>query len=263
MADNQKQHHEEYSDALVDFLEVLWGEGYLSPGGAEEVARVLEGVDLSAKRVLDIGCGSGGIALSLAGDHGAAHVTGIDVEDIVLGKARAEPRRAASKGGWSSVRLRPGRCRSRTTVSMSSSARTRSSISRTKRPCSPTFIASSSRRAAGDERLADQPRRRAEPRDEALCRAGRPELRHGLARNLPPGAAGGRLRGHPARESQCLVSPAGGARTGAAGGRVVRPGRRGGRPRVVDHNIGTWRAMLVVLETGEHCPHHFHGRKPA
>jgi phosphoethanolamine N-methyltransferase len=32
---------------------------------------------------------------------------------------------------------------------------------------------------------------------------------------------------------------------------------------VVDHNIGTWRAMLVVLETGEHCPHHLHGRKPA
>jgi phosphoethanolamine N-methyltransferase len=32
---------------------------------------------------------------------------------------------------------------------------------------------------------------------------------------------------------------------------------------VVDHNIGTWRAMLVVLETGEHCPHHLHGRKAA
>ena len=32
---------------------------------------------------------------------------------------------------------------------------------------------------------------------------------------------------------------------------------------VVDHNIGTWRAMLVVLEAGEHCPHHLRGRKPA
>jgi hypothetical protein len=32
---------------------------------------------------------------------------------------------------------------------------------------------------------------------------------------------------------------------------------------LVDHNIGTWRSMLVVLETGEHCPHHFHDRKPA
>ena len=47
-AEDQNQHHgEEYPDALVEFLEVLWGEGYLSPGGAEEVARVLDGIDLS------------------------------------------------------------------------------------------------------------------------------------------------------------------------------------------------------------------------
>ena len=26
--------------------------------------------------------------------------------------------------------------------------------------------------------------------------------------------------------------------------------------------IETWTAMLVVLETGEHCPHHFRARKP-
>ena len=95
-ADSHHQHHEEeYSDALVDFLEVLWGEGYLSPGGAEEVARVLDRVDLTDRHVLDIGCGSGGIALSLAADYGAAHVTGIDVEDTVLGKAQY---RAAARG---------------------------------------------------------------------------------------------------------------------------------------------------------------------
>ncbi|HAJ18821.1 MAG TPA: SAM-dependent methyltransferase, partial [Rhodospirillaceae bacterium] len=26
--------------------------------------------------------------------------------------------------------------------------------------------------------------------------------------------------------------------------------------------INTWEAMLVVLESGEHCPHHFRARKP-
>ena len=104
-ADSHHQHHvdrhheEEYSDALVDFLEVLWGEGYLSPGGAEEVARVLDGIDLTGRRVLDVGCGSGGIALSLAADYGAAHVTGIDVEDTVLGKAQD---RAASNSAATS-----------------------------------------------------------------------------------------------------------------------------------------------------------------
>src|SRR5690606_11951053 len=65
-----------YDDRDTAFLEALWGEGYLSPGGAEEVARVLDGVDLAGKAVLDIGCGTGAITLSLARDHGAAHVTG-------------------------------------------------------------------------------------------------------------------------------------------------------------------------------------------
>jgi hypothetical protein len=31
---------------------------------------------------------------------------------------------------------------------------------------------------------------------------------------------------------------------------------------VVDHNIDTWTAMLVVLESGEHCPHHLRAQKP-
>ena len=30
----------------------------------------------------------------------------------------------------------------------------------------------------------------------------------------------------------------------------------------LDEQIGIWRAMVVVLDSGEHCPHHFRGRKP-
>jgi phosphoethanolamine N-methyltransferase len=30
----------------------------------------------------------------------------------------------------------------------------------------------------------------------------------------------------------------------------------------VDHNIEIWERMLVVLDTGEHCPTHLRGRKP-
>jgi phosphoethanolamine N-methyltransferase len=30
----------------------------------------------------------------------------------------------------------------------------------------------------------------------------------------------------------------------------------------VDHNIAIWQAMIVVLDTGEHCPHHLHATKP-
>ena len=49
----------EYDDAAIRFLAVLWGEGYLSPGGPAEVDRVLAGVPLAGRKVLDFGCGAG------------------------------------------------------------------------------------------------------------------------------------------------------------------------------------------------------------
>ncbi len=85
----------EYDDAAIRFLEALWGEGYLSPGGPEEVDRVLEGLSLRGKIVLDIGCGSGGITLHLVEKHGADHATGFDVEEPVVSAAR---RRAEKRG---------------------------------------------------------------------------------------------------------------------------------------------------------------------
>ena len=30
----------------------------------------------------------------------------------------------------------------------------------------------------------------------------------------------------------------------------------------LDEQIGISRAMIVVLDSGEHCPHHFRGRRP-
>lgn len=85
----------EYDDMAIRFLEALWGEGYLSPGGPDEVDRVVAGLDLQGKHVLDIGCGSGGIALHLVDKHGAGHVTGFDVEATVIEAARA---RAIARG---------------------------------------------------------------------------------------------------------------------------------------------------------------------
>ena len=35
-----------YDKKHIEFLEKLWGEGYLSPGGAEEVNRLLKSIDL-------------------------------------------------------------------------------------------------------------------------------------------------------------------------------------------------------------------------
>ena len=41
-----------YDDVHIALLEDIWGEGFLSPGGPDEVARVLEGLDLSGKFVV-------------------------------------------------------------------------------------------------------------------------------------------------------------------------------------------------------------------
>jgi phosphoethanolamine N-methyltransferase len=69
-----------YPPQVIAFLEELWGAGFLSPGGPEEVLRVVDGVDLAGLTVLDIGCGIGGATMTLARNANAANVIGIDVE---------------------------------------------------------------------------------------------------------------------------------------------------------------------------------------
>ncbi len=86
--------HNEYTDDFVAGLQWMWGEGFLSPGGEAEVATLLTGVDLTGKHVLDIGFGIGGIDVLLVKKHGAAHVTGIDVEPPLLPQAQAAVDRA-------------------------------------------------------------------------------------------------------------------------------------------------------------------------
>jgi hypothetical protein len=42
----------EYDHAMVTLLELVWGDGFLSPGGPEEVARILEGTSITGLRPL-------------------------------------------------------------------------------------------------------------------------------------------------------------------------------------------------------------------
>ncbi|MEZ7812910.1 MAG: methyltransferase domain-containing protein [Paracoccaceae bacterium] len=77
-----------YHEKLVALLEEVWGAGFLSPGGRDEISRMVGDVDFRGKTVLDIGCGTGGADIALVRDHGAAYITGVDVEDGVLAAAR-------------------------------------------------------------------------------------------------------------------------------------------------------------------------------
>ena len=81
--------HAEYGMAMVGALELIWGEGFLSPGGPEEVAETLAGRDIRDAEVLDIGCGIGGVDLLLLNrelDWGFSSRTGVEL----MKKLRAE-----------------------------------------------------------------------------------------------------------------------------------------------------------------------------
>ncbi len=78
----------QYSTRVVEGMQALYGKGFLSPGGAEEMAVLVDGVDLAGRSVLDIGCGLGGAALMLAGTLGAGHVTSIDVDEGLVVRTR-------------------------------------------------------------------------------------------------------------------------------------------------------------------------------
>lgn len=77
----------QYPDHFITRLQAVWGRGFLSPGGPEEVLRIVESLDLIGKDLLDIGFGTGGPAAVLAGL--GAQVIGTDIEAQLLPHAEA------------------------------------------------------------------------------------------------------------------------------------------------------------------------------
>ena len=76
-----------YGPKQLNLLKTVWGEGFLSPGGTDEIDKVMKGIDASGKSILDIGCGCGGAAIHFINYHGAKSVLGIDTESLVIQRA--------------------------------------------------------------------------------------------------------------------------------------------------------------------------------
>jgi len=100
-------HENEYHDNMVTMLELIWGEGYMAPGGPGNVAKLLDGTHPRGKRILDIGCGIGGPALEMARTHDA-EVVGIDLEQPLIDRARAAADRCGVAGQCSFLTVEIG-----------------------------------------------------------------------------------------------------------------------------------------------------------
>jgi len=84
----------EYDEGMQAMLQIIWGDGFLSPGGPAEVARLFEGRDIAGCSVLDVGCGLGAIDELLVREYGASSVVGIDVDPALLAGMQVRIERA-------------------------------------------------------------------------------------------------------------------------------------------------------------------------
>lgn len=98
----------EYDPGMQTLLQLLWGDGFLSPGGAAEVACLLEGSDITGCSVLDIGCGLGAVDELLITRHGARSVLGIDVDPGLLATMAGRVARADLAGRITTLCVTPG-----------------------------------------------------------------------------------------------------------------------------------------------------------
>ena len=252
-----------YSERAIAFLEALWGEGYLSPGGPDEVDRTLEGVDLRARSVLDIGCGIGGITVDLVRRHGAARVVGIDVEEPVCNHAAMRVARAGLDEQISIELVAPGPLPfDDATFDVVFSKDSIVHISDKESLCADVFrvLAPGGWFVASDWLIAHDD----DPSPAMAAYIAAEGLDFGMAspQRYARGLADAGFVDIELRNRNAWYREV--ARdelvrlTGPDHDRFVAMLGAG----EVAAQIRTWTAMVPVLESGEHCPHHFRARKP-
>jgi len=253
-----------YGNKLIRMLEIVWGDGYLSPGGPDEVGRVLAGLDLTGKSVLDIGSGAGGIDIQLVKQHGAGHVTGIDVEDTVIATARGKVSAAGLQSHIGFAKVAPGpfpfppSCfdvafSKDSIVHIPDKHALAREVFRVLRPGG--WFAASDWLIGHDGEPSPQMKEyiKAEGLDFGMASPARyrAALQDAGFSEIAITSRNAWYRDQARREVEAMEGPLY-ARATAELGRDF-----------VDHNIEIWNRMLKVLDSGEHCPTHIRARRPA
>ncbi len=253
-----------YDDGYTAFLEEVWGEGYLSPGGPDEVSRILQGLDLNGADVLDIGCGPGAIAHVLARDHGAAHVTGIDVEGPVCASARQRAEDAGFADRVTIHQVEPG------------------PLDFPDRSFDIVFSKDSIIHIPDKDFLAQEVFRVLKPggwfaaSDWLISHDGppSPEMARYIELEDLDFAMASPARYETALKGAGLENVSLVDRNSwyvelscreldfMTGDNRVELERKHGK-EITSFMIDVWEAMVPVLESGEHCPHHLRGQRPA
>lgn len=254
---------EHYGMTAIRFLEALWGDGFLSPGGPEEVARLLKDHRFDGLTVVDIGSGAGGITQLLVRDYGAGQVIGLDVETSMVDYCRGKIAAAGLQDRIDIRQVTPG------PMPLDDGS------------VDIVFSKDSIVHIPDKESLAKDAFRVLKPggwfiaSDWLMSHDGdpSPEMADYIAKeDLGFGMAS------PERYRRALTS--------AGFESVTLENRNPWYREVARHElarlegsdrarfeamigvddiatqIATWQAMVVVLDSGEHCPHHFHARKP-
>jgi ubiquinone/menaquinone biosynthesis C-methylase UbiE len=253
----------EYDDIHMRFLELLWGDGYLSPGGPAEVDRVLQHINTSGMDMLDIGCGSGGITLHIAKCFEPRTITGFDVEKPVITEATRRARQVGLSDRVFFIQASPGRLpfedgsfdvvfSKDAMVHISDKDAIFADIFRVLRPGG-VFAASDWLIGHDNEPSQDMkdyveaeglsfgmgsPKRYRNAMEKAGFREIRTESRNAWYREEARRELN-RLETELYEKAVELTSRA-----------------------FVEKNLKTWRAMQKVLDSGEHCPTHLFATKP-
>jgi len=250
----------DYDTTMLDMLQIIWGEGYLSPGGPDEIRMIVAGVELAGKAVLDLGCGTGGITRFLAETYRPANIRGVDIDRRLIERAKQSAEGAA---GLSFQAVRPGRlpfAEASFDVVFSKDAMVHienkealfAELFRVLRPGGMVAASDWMSSTDGPFSAAMAYYLQAEGLGFGMASPGRYRAAMAAAgfRDIRLTDRNEWYKPHAHREHDALAGPL-----------YDRLAARVGKD-FVDHEIEVWRALTVVVDSGELRPGHLRARKP-